>query len=305
MEKNPVIQMKDDYQELELGTTLADLKMSFGSRVYLVLASNPKKAFHSGSYVLQKGTVYILRDPAEVQDSTKASKQEGMLASACARMVKLMAKRYREEVMEKLDIWSESKRSKSEQLSFKAELIAFYKRQDPNNQHKLLCMALDTPLPRSQVRAAHIWKSCTRGDGLEAFGLDPNDVHSPRNGILLAEPIEQAFDVKSLCFTWDPFKKELIIHVLDPALHTEEILSTGRTFATIHGQSLKCPSDAIPFRRILSFHARLSFKRALQYRWITEEQYQQFKEYLELSEGAIDPHRETEEVLEDLKLLGY
>jgi len=63
MEKNPVIQMKDDYQELELGTTLADLKMSFGSRVYLVLASNPKKAFHSGSYVLQKGTVYILRDP--------------------------------------------------------------------------------------------------------------------------------------------------------------------------------------------------------------------------------------------------
>jgi len=72
---------------------------------------------------------------------------EGMLASACARMVKLMAKRYREEVMEKLDIWSESKRSKSEQLSFKAELIAFYKRQDPNNQHKLFCIALDMSLP--------------------------------------------------------------------------------------------------------------------------------------------------------------
>jgi len=64
-------------------------------------------------------------------------------------------------------------------------------------------------------------------------------------------------------------------------------------------------ADAIPFRSILSFHACLSFKRALQYRWITEEKYQQFKEYLELSEGAIDPHQETEEVLENLQLLGY
>jgi len=40
MEKN-LVAHKDDHQELEPGATLADLKMSFGSRVYLVLASNP------------------------------------------------------------------------------------------------------------------------------------------------------------------------------------------------------------------------------------------------------------------------
>jgi len=48
-----------------------------------------------------------------------------MLASTWARMLKLLAKHYREEGMETLDIWSESKCSKSEQDGCKVNLIEF------------------------------------------------------------------------------------------------------------------------------------------------------------------------------------
>eukprot|EP00604_Paraphysomonas_vestita_P003331 CAMPEP_0174818550 /NCGR_PEP_ID=MMETSP1107-20130205/1279_1 /TAXON_ID=36770 /ORGANISM="Paraphysomonas vestita, Strain GFlagA" /LENGTH=53 /DNA_ID=CAMNT_0016030559 /DNA_START=612 /DNA_END=770 /DNA_ORIENTATION=+ len=46
----------------------------------------------------------------------------------------------------------------------------------------------------------------------------PSDIDHVRNGLLLLDPIEQAFDRKDICFLYDPLTNELIAKVLNPSL---------------------------------------------------------------------------------------
>ena len=160
-------------------------------------------------------------------------------------------------------------------------------------------MVLGRFLRRDTVRAAHIWKFCTQGRGLEAFGLEETDLGNPRNGLLVAEAIEQAFDVKRLCLLWDPLGRRIVLHVLDPALKTEFVVAAagGERFSDIQGKPLLTPEGHYPFRRVLAFHARASFHRALRAKWITDDEFKQFEDFLRLSEGAVDPARELEDIL--------
>ena len=221
-----------------------------------------------------------------------------------------LAKSAREARLEKLDCWTEGKRTKFEQTAFKDSLVQHYQRGVPGNTSHLKCMLLDKPLPRDQVRAAHIWKFCTQGEGLGAFGLVKTDLSNPRNGMLLCVPIEEAFDIKRVCFIYDPMQQALILHVLDPDLLNKRVDPTGthpETFADLHGKPLHFPAGANntfagPYRRILGFHARVSFERAVRAKWITEAQYQQFQDYLTRS-GGPDPEREMDAALDELQQL--
>ena len=213
------------------------------------------------------------------------------------RLLRFVARRILERDVNELDIWTEGKRTRTEQGAFKDTLADYYECAHANRPGELKCMVLGRFLRRDLVRAAHIWKFCTQGRGLEAFGLEETDLGSPRNGLLVAEAIEQAFDVKRLCLLWDPLGRRIVLHVLDPTLKTEAVVPGGERFADIHGRPLLAPTARYPFRRVLAFHARASFNRALRAKWISDDEFKQFHDFLRLSEGAVDPARELEDIL--------
>lgn len=199
------------------------------------------------------------------------------------------------------DIWTMSKRTKSEQASFKDDLVRFYDRADPSTRENLFCMVLDRSYPRNQVRAAHIWKRCTNGIGLDAFGLSSENLEDPRNGLLLAEAIEEAFDVKRVCFVAESplsHASKLLLKVLDPALMDAHVTpSTTRKFGDINGAPLSLTNGNTPYRRILSFHAQCSFAHARASGWISREYHDAMDPYWTLSEsgGALNAwERESE-----------
>ena len=203
-----------------------------------------------------------------------------------------LLKRELDKDRKQLDVWTPSKRSKSEQKEFKDNLIAFYQRGVPQPAEKqsvrLKCMILDEVFQRDVVKAAHLWKDCTHGEGLELFGLTHLDVGSPRNGLLLYKTIEEAFDNKRLCFLWNPLQKVLTLHLLDPELR-HETFHEHRSFEALEGKALQYPQGNMPYRRILGFHAKVAFDYALRQNWITPEVHQQFQDFTTVSEGATAP----------------
>jgi len=174
----------------------------------------------------------------------------------------------------RMDIWTPSKRTREEQQEFKASLNAFYECQHESDPNLLQCMVVRDFFPREKIIASHIWKSCTHGVGLEEFGLDANDVSNPRNGILMCQDIEKAFDSKQLCFLIDRIRSDnIVLKVLNPALLDVQVIPglSSLTFRDVDGRSLKHPESNLPFRRILNFHSKLSYKNAIARKWIPND----------------------------------
>jgi hypothetical protein len=65
------------------------------------------------------------------------------------------------------------------------------------------------------------------------------------------------------------------------------ITGSPKIFADIDGAVLQTPRGNIPYRRLLSFHARCSYKYAKDKGWINSTDT--FQEYFDLSEGASNP----------------
>jgi len=206
--------------------------------------------------------------------------------------VRQVKKKQQEAELEKLDVWSESKRSEFEQPAFKNDLINYYQRQDPNNANNLLCMGLNQSLPKSDVIASHIYKHAFPIN-LDAFGIDRTEINNPRNGLLLAKKIEQAFDIKHLCFLYNPINQQLVFRVLNPALLPVQIHNNyPDTFAALNNQPLQLPAGVYPWKRLLGFHAHCSYRYARQVQWITATDHDHFKQHEDFvmkSVGAIDP----------------
>jgi hypothetical protein len=79
-------------------------------------------------------------------------------------------------------------------------------------------MILNKFFPYHEVRASHIWKYSTSA-GLGDFGLNESDLTSTRNRMLMCISIEEAFDVKRLCFLVNRLHPDQIVEkVLDPSL---------------------------------------------------------------------------------------
>jgi len=202
----------------------------------------------------------------------------------------------------RLDVWTPSKRSQKEQYEFKKKLINFYGCEDPKNSNNLFCMVLDQPFERTKVIAAHLWKYSTYGEGLDEFGLKADDVSSPRNGIIIADGIEAAFDSKQLCFIYDPLALKLKVFVLDPNILEEKVSPSPSTlFKEIIGAELHHPEGHFPFRRILAWHARCCFKIALAKKWIDQNKFCELEDYITLSEDAIEPDLDELDELDSIQ----
>jgi hypothetical protein len=193
----------------------------------------------------------------------------------------------------RLDIWRSSTCSPQEQTDFKESLINFYNCSDPSDPNILKCMVLDRFFSRNKVRASHIWKFSTGGEGLKDFNLLPLDLNSPRNGLLFCESIEECFDVKDVCFLIDRIHSEnIFIKVLDPFLLdplTSPIVADGcpLKFADIDGLPLQCPNGNLPFRRILDFHGKCSYEKAINKGWLPPDST--FTDFFNMSIGSSIP----------------
>jgi len=188
------------------------------------------------------------------------------------------------------DIWTEGGRSKQESEEFKNALIKYYKRQAGwFSGGKIKCMVTDLACKRELVIGSHIWKHSKRGRGMFKFGLAVADCVSPRNGLLLLKDIEMEFDIKGVCFLYDAFKQKLVLKVLNPSLLPKTITNTTLTFADVDGNILHHPAKHLPFRRILNWHARCSYKHAQEQGWTTVGPGDVVKDYFDLSETASIP----------------
>ena len=189
------------------------------------------------------------------------------------------------------DIWTETGRSEAEQTEFKDGLIKYYRRAGWLRPGRLRCMVTNQWHKRNKVVAAHIWAHRTHGKGLEKFHLSRNDVSSERNGFLVLKDIEKQFDMKYLCFVYNAIAQTLVVKVLNPDLlgRVIEFSNPSMTFANIDGKQLLHPKYNYPFRRLLSFHARCSYKFAKDKGWISAEMEAQFLPYHDLSDTASVP----------------
>ena len=129
---------------------------------------------------------------------------------------------------------------------------------------------------------------------MKLYGLD-SDIDHPRNGLLLLEPIEMAFDRKDICLLYSPVSRQLMMKVLNPQLRAEEMMTEQGNprknygkYELIDGVVLQLPADKFPYRRVLSMHAKFAFSKALRLGWIQDKDGLQ--SYFDVSdEGLQEP----------------
>jgi hypothetical protein len=127
-------------------------------------------------------------------------------------------------LQKELDCWHSNARTLYESETFKNKLVDYYQRRGRNNS--INCMVMNTFYPANEETSSYIVKKSTQGDTMESFGLFHSQIDSERNGLLLLEPIKQAFDRKDLCFLYNPIDRKLTVKVLNPDLLSFEICLT-------------------------------------------------------------------------------
>ena len=170
----------------------------------------------------------------------------------------------------RLNCWArESLRTCDSQrnVKFRKKVIKFYQRQIHSGK-SVKCQILDECVRKEDasdentgIIAAHIWKASTRGHGLQEFGLRVDDINSPRNGLFLTKGLEEAFDRQQVCFLYNLLRGEFVLWVVDTTISDKTIQGSDKTFGDVHGWPLACPPNCAPFRRLLSWHARLSLRQ--------------------------------------------
>jgi len=171
---------------------------------------------------------------------------------------------------ERLDCWHSNARTVYESKAFKNNLAKFYG-CTRNSDNYLKCMLTGNFYPCEQVRASHLIKRSTDGNTMYLYGLQSHIDHV-RNGLLLLEPIEQAFTRKDICFLYNALNNQMVAKVLSPILMNEVMqnVTPGQTFASIDGLVLQLPEGVFPYRRVLSMHAKFAYSRALHLGWISD-----------------------------------
>ena len=80
------------------------------------------------------------------------------------------------------------------------------------------------------------------------YGLQSQN-DNVRNGLLLLEPFEQAFDRKDICFLYNTLSNQMAAKVLSPILMNEVMqnVTPSQTFASIDGLVLQLPVGVFPY----------------------------------------------------------
>ena len=281
----------------------------------MVAAASARRDDDEGAAGAVAQAVAQLSEQLRAQNAlSEQLRAQNALSEQLVRLLPMLFQEAQRARVKRLDPWTSTHRTKIEQAAFKQSLLMFYARREPDKPVDTpwaRCMASGAVLPAPLVRATHIWKHATGGDGLEEFGLKPLDVHSSRNGLLLASQLEAAFDVKRIAFRYDVLHDSFRCRVLDPApkgtptaVVSDAELASLRGYAApahvpffsdVDSQPLQRPADAIPFRRLLAWHYAVSMKHAAAQGWVSAEEddeaQAEARTWFEGSAGAAWPQR--------------
>jgi len=131
---------------------------------------------------------------------------------------------------------------------------------------------------KDNLVAGHLWPARAAGREIQQLGLQPSDILCGRNGILMCNGIEKAFDRLQLCFLPDT-NGDLVVRILDDKLAMYDFRTydednsppkkrTGdknRQFLSIEGRKL-CYKNP-PWRRVLWLHAYVAIGHMQKCAW--------------------------------------
>lgn len=193
--------------------------------------------------------------------------------------------------------------SAAKRTKFKPYLVRDYLQIEPKDFHSgalISCQILNILLPSFLVIGAHIFKHEWASDAAILLGITKID--STRNGLLLFQPIEKAFDRSQLCFVKEAGKGSFQLKILDPSLRGQDLFTSclklirkedceklqlsltdvqntvsnalvnnGRqlTFGDLEGRTLICKGKTTPYKRCLNFHASRARDYAVEKGWIS------------------------------------
>uniref|UniRef100_A0A7S2QU54 HNH nuclease domain-containing protein n=1 Tax=Chlamydomonas chlamydogama TaxID=225041 RepID=A0A7S2QU54_9CHLO len=153
------------------------------------------------------------------------------------------------------------------------------------------CMISHQYLPSRGVTASHLWK---RRWAKTNF-LELEDIHDWQNGLLLAKPLEWAFDTSRLSII--PFSntpRSYQVYVMDPSIKDTPLLDKLKelqvlsaeelqifesawkkdgkqlTFGDMHGRKLESKGEEVPqpYRRVLCFQYGRALHKAREEGWL-------------------------------------
>lgn len=184
------------------------------------------------------------------------------------------------------------------------------------------CQILDTDLPKFLVIGSHLFKHGW-GSVMAHTILGIENIDSTRNGLLLFQPIEKAFDRSQLCFLKSPNDDSFYLKLLDPRIRNislldqclpfisvkecinygksiEEVISLLKkcltfedrliTFGDLEGREIKCYGITRPYKRCLNFHASRARDYAIEQKWISKEVVFDFTWSQEFKSDAINSY---------------
>jgi len=247
------------------------------------IASNKKKAiiyisintlhFDNPEFMPERfetiGTTQQQPHKVALPEVQMTSEQQVQIQVQQLALLKLVAEEVNKTRKSRLNCWErESARTTGSKRSpkFRKKVINYYQRESPSRK-SVKCQILDKNVTyeaaEDTIVAAHIWKASTRGKDLEEFGLSDKDVNSARNGLFLTKGIEDAFDNQQVCFLYNKLTTQLFLWVADTKIRKHKIIGSDprKKFSDVHQKPLCCPNqEAMPFRRLLSWHARLTLE---------------------------------------------
>ena len=191
----------------------------------------------------------------------------------------------------------------SRKQNFKKSLLHHYGYATPSSSTDpqfIRCMLLDIPLPSKVVIGAHLFRHSLHD--IAASLLDLEDINDPRNGLLLFQPIEVAFDKFQLSFIYDKEADTFRLKLWDQALRLQLLvdsitdknvrlrienpdgwrrrsrpcvaknctLDLLTTFGDIDGKCLVFTNLTRPFKRCINLQARVAREEAVRNKWIDE-----------------------------------
>jgi len=191
-----------------------------------------------------------------------------------------------------LNCWLTNYRTQVESTEFKKNVIEFYgmaRNVKGNRVNLAQCMATGVVAAYGDLRPVHLVKHSTP-ELMSMYGLSPSEVDDARNGILILDSIEKAFDHLDVCFLYEPSTSALILKVLNPLLFKKRIMPESvtemRTFSDVDGSHMQIGIPGkIPYRRILSVHTKFAYARALDAKWI--ENTETLRTYFNVSEVGL------------------
>lgn len=203
---------------------------------------------------------------------------QNAIAAATAQIRTDMAAAEIRRIRRELNCWVTNYRTMQESTEFKRDVIHFYGMVvSAVGDHVVTarCMVSGAVVPYGELRPAHLVKHSTP-HLMTLYGLSPLEIDNPRNGILMLDSIEKAFDHLDVCFLYNAMTQDLTLKVMNPAFQSKRILPNStvelRSFADVDGQVLQCGAGSLPYRRVLSVHTKFAFSRALSMGWIANSE---------------------------------